>query len=93
MLSSGTLNIVLYANRPKEGTVPRKRRRVFKQSASVNYDRTADRSDFISAFPSETEAADATRSVEFDDAQADSGALDRTTEEFWKEQRPPHHGG
>lgn len=73
--------------------MPRKRRRVFKESASPNYDRTADRSDFFSAFPNEAESDDATRSVELDDVQTDAAILERASEEFWKEQRPPHHGG
>ena len=73
--------------------MPRKRRRVFKESDSPNYDRTADRPDFVSAFPAEEEAGDATRSVDFDEEQADAGAPDRSSEEFWKEQQPPHHGG
>jgi len=72
--------------------VPRKRRRVFKESDSPNYDRTADRPDFVSAFPDDDEAADATRSVELDEEQADSGTPNRASEEFWAEQRPPHHG-
>lgn len=57
--------------------MPRKRRRVFKESDSPNYDRTADRPDFVSAFPDKDEAADATRSVELDEEQADSGTPDR----------------
>lgn len=73
--------------------MPRKRRRVFKQSDSLNYDRTADRPDFVTAFPEDDEAADATRNVEFDEEQVESGSLDRTSREFWDEQRPPHHGG
>jgi hypothetical protein len=76
----------------KEDAVPRKRRRVFKESDSPNYDRTADRPDFVSAFPDDDEAADATRSVELDEEQADSGTPNRASEEFWAEQRPPHHG-
>ena len=73
--------------------MPRKRRRVFKESASPNYDRTTDRPDFTSAFPNEAESDDATRSVELDDGQTDTAIPDRASEEFWKEQRPPHHGG
>lgn len=34
--------------------MPRKRRRVFKQSTAPDYDRTADRPDFVSAFPTMT---------------------------------------
>ena len=72
--------------------MPRKRRRVFKQSDSPNYDRTADRAEFVSAFPHEAEAGDAARDVELDDESLDSGTPDRSSEEFWTEQQPPHHG-
>ncbi|MFH0412339.1 hypothetical protein ACG98H_09645 [Corynebacterium sp. L4756] len=72
--------------------MPRKRRRVFRQSDSPDYDRTADKPDFISAFPDDEDAADATRSVELDDGLPDTGTEDRSSEEFWKQQRPPHHG-
>jgi len=73
--------------------VPRKRRRVFKQSTAPDYDRTADCPDFVSAFPDNDESADDTRHVEIDEEQTDAGAPDRDDKQFWEEQRPPHHGG
>lgn len=68
-----------------------KRRRAFKASKSKDYDRSADRPEFVSAFD-----ADGDRVVPLEDSAEGTGDegsiedLDRL--EFYKEQRPPHHG-
>lgn len=62
-----------------------KKRRAFKPSRTPDYDRKADRPDFVSAFD-----ADGERVVPVDDdAVTDEPA---NAEEFYREQVPPHHG-
>lgn len=61
-----------------------KKRRAFKPSRTPDYDRKADRPDFVSAFD-----ADGERVVPVDDDVSDEPA---NAEEFYREQVPPHHG-
>lgn len=84
------------------GSGRRPRRRVTRLSPAGDYDRTADRPDFQSAFRDDGE-----RVVELDtepglDEAADQGsnqgaALDSDaagkSREFYEEERPPHYGG
>lgn len=62
----------------------RQRRRVFRVSEAAEYDRTADRPDFVSAFNDDGE-----RAVVLDEEAEDTLQGDA----FLKEQVPPHHGG
>lgn len=67
-----------------------KRRRAVRPSDSPDYDRTADRPPFVSAFGS----ADAERAVEVDDGpqSLESPDGDGTRgEAFYREQIPPHY--
>ncbi|ANE03520.1 hypothetical protein [Corynebacterium crudilactis] len=59
----------------------RQRRRAFRASDAVDYDRTADQ-------PVATSTNDESREVSLDPEQDDLP----TGMEFWKEQQPPHHG-
>lgn len=67
---------------------PRKRRRATRLSdAPPNYDRTADRPPFQSAF-----GPDGERAVPVDDEAAAAGGEELTGEEFYRAQQPPHYG-
>ncbi|WP_290225427.1 hypothetical protein [Corynebacterium confusum] len=68
----------------------RKRRRAVRPSDCPDYDRTADRAPFVSAFDSADSAgsADAERAVEVNDGPADDGLRG---EAFYREQIPPHY--
>ncbi|WP_293768518.1 hypothetical protein [uncultured Corynebacterium sp.] len=72
-------------------TAPRKRRRAQRLSDAVDYDRTADRPPFQSAFGDDGE-----RIVQLDpdgaEGEADEGGSG-TGEQFYREQQPPHYGG
>lgn len=82
------------------GSGRRPRRRVTRLSPAGDYDRTADRPDFQSAFRDDGE-----RVVELDTelgtepgvepgAAADTaGETHGKSREFYEEQRPPHYGG
>lgn len=82
------------------GAGRRSRRRVTRLSPAEDYDRTADRPDFQSAFRDDGE-----RVVELDTELAAepglaSGAVSDDvatahgkSREFYEEQRPPHYGG
>ncbi|NLZ58797.1 MAG: hypothetical protein GX898_10980 [Corynebacterium sp.] len=59
----------------------KKRRRAFRASTAGDYDRTADS-------PTSQSVGDETRDVILDPEQDDMPS----GEEFWKEQKPPHHG-
>ena len=64
-------------------TSRRNRRRVFRQSAAADYDRSADKPGAPAAH-----GADEERIVTVDDG--DSGQRD---EQFYRENQPPHYGG
>ncbi|MCQ9333377.1 hypothetical protein NQ042_04585 [Corynebacterium phoceense] len=64
----------------------RKRRRATRLSDAPNYDRTADRPPFQSAF-----GPDGERAVPVDDEAAAAGE-ELTGEEFYRAQQPPHYG-
>ena len=71
-------------------TSRRNRRRVFRQSAAADYDRSADKPGAPAAH-----GADEERIVTVDDgdsaaAEGESGQLD---EQFYRENQPPHYGG
>ncbi|WCZ32115.1 hypothetical protein [Corynebacterium massiliense] len=74
-------------------SAPRKqRRRATRTSDTPDYDRSADRAPFYSAFDDAgtrvDRGADAAREVQLDeDAPEDEPRGD----EFWEEQRPPHY--
>ncbi|WP_083313207.1 hypothetical protein [Corynebacterium sp. HMSC076D02] len=69
---------------------PRKRRRAVRRSA-VDYDRTADQPDFVSAFDNSgrESGGDAHRVVQLDE---DAPAEQKHDETFYREQMPPHYG-
>ncbi|MDO5033040.1 hypothetical protein [Corynebacterium sp.] len=69
---------------------PRKRRRAVRISDAPDYDRTADRPEFVSAFgPEESQGGqDSSRNVELDEFSAE----EPTGEAFYREQMPPHYG-
>ncbi|MDV2428746.1 hypothetical protein RAE06_07545 [Corynebacterium tuberculostearicum] len=71
-------------------TSRRNRRRVFRQSAAADYDRSADKPGSPAAH-----GADEERIVTVDDgdsaaAEGESGQRD---EQFYRENQPPHYGG
>lgn len=69
---------------------PGKRRRVVRRAES-DYDRTADRPDFVSAFDEtwDESGSDATREVALDEEQP---VEQPHNEQFYREQTPPHYG-
>ncbi|HCG2961466.1 TPA: hypothetical protein NJT28_000066 [Corynebacterium striatum] len=69
---------------------PGKRRRVVRRAES-DYDRTADRPDFVSAFYEtwDESGSDATREVALDEEQP---VEQPHNEQFYREQIPPHYG-
>lgn len=74
----------------------RKRRRAVRPSDCPDYDRTADRAPFVSAFDAfdafdsadSAGSADAERAVEVNDGPVDDGLRG---EAFYREQIPPHY--
>ncbi|AKE38737.1 Hypothetical Protein NG00_00688 [Corynebacterium camporealensis] len=63
----------------------RTKRRRATRKADVDYDRTADRPPFVSAFD---DPSDAGRTVTLDDDAPD----DKEGVDFYKEEMPPHYG-
>ncbi|MDK8692731.1 hypothetical protein [Corynebacterium sp. MSK158] len=71
-------------------TSRRNRRRVFRQSAAADYDRSADKPGGPAAH-----GVDEERIVTVDDADsvAVEGESGQRDEQFYRENQPPHYGG
>ena len=66
------------------------RRRVFRQSAAADYDRSADKPGAPAAHGSDEERI---VTVDDGDSAAAEGESGQRDEQFYRENQPPHYGG